>query len=457
MGCERCEGRGRTKLADLSHHLARRNGRTTATRCVWMHVNRPGRVVVDAPILGELKPRLPTPVGQLLQTSPRFRTLPWTDQLSMAPLMLAAIDVGAERERYDNMSAEELFRICGVTKRLHDEFLKPLLLVGLFAPPEEVSAAAMLETFYFYALAHQNDFDVRWCRSTVADAFFAPMVRDIEADGGRVLARKFVRDVKAVGNQVNTVVAQDEEGNRVEYQADAVVFAVGISGMKKILQTSRTLGSRSEFNGVMNLKSIDCVATRLWFDRIVPTKTPSNVISGFYDDIGGTFFHLNDIQDEFKNADGSVIAADFYHANALLPMTDEQIVAEVKSNLAACIPGYADANVVDSAVLRFPQAVTHFSPGSERYRMTQTTSFDNVFVAGDWVKELDHGSNGLSQERAYVTGLSAANLAMSKLGLSKKAGILQVEPDEAHIAAAKQLNRSLHYILDATGIPQLFL
>jgi hypothetical protein len=27
--------------------------------------------------------------------------------------------------------------------------------VGLFAPPEDISAATMLETLYFYALAHQ--------------------------------------------------------------------------------------------------------------------------------------------------------------------------------------------------------------------------------------------------------------------------------------------------------------
>jgi hypothetical protein len=42
------------------------------------------------------------------------------------------------------------------------EFLKPTLLVGLFAPPEELSAAVVIETLYFYALGHQNDFDVCW-------------------------------------------------------------------------------------------------------------------------------------------------------------------------------------------------------------------------------------------------------------------------------------------------------
>ena len=53
--------------------------------------------------------------------------------------------------------------------------------------------------------------------------------------------------------------------------------------------------------------------------------------------------------------------------------------------------------VVDSAVLRFPGAVTHFSPGSYSSRPLQTTSYPNIFVAGDWVKGVPHGANGLSQ------------------------------------------------------------
>jgi hypothetical protein len=36
-----------------------------------------------------------------------------------------------------------------------DDFIRPTLLVGLFKPPEELSAAVAMELLYYYALAHQ--------------------------------------------------------------------------------------------------------------------------------------------------------------------------------------------------------------------------------------------------------------------------------------------------------------
>lgn len=44
------------------------------------------------------------------------------------------------------------------------------------------------------------------------------------------------------------------------YDCDAVVFAVGISGLQKIVAGSRTLGQREEFRRVNNLGSLDVLA-----------------------------------------------------------------------------------------------------------------------------------------------------------------------------------------------------
>ena len=61
------------------------------------------------------------------------------------------------------------------------------------------------------------------------------------------------------------------------------------------------------------------------------------------------------------------------------------------------LPISRECKLIDSWVGRFPQAVTCFSPGSYDNRPRQALDGSNVFVAGDWVKGVDHGANGLSQ------------------------------------------------------------
>lgn len=38
------------------------------------------------------------------------------------------------------------------------------------------------------------------------------------------------------------------------------------------------------------------IATRLWYDRKLPTRYPANVLSGFEPSAGATFFNLNELQ-----------------------------------------------------------------------------------------------------------------------------------------------------------------
>eukprot|EP00879_Flechtneria_rotunda_P028371 GHRR01030475.1.p1 GENE.GHRR01030475.1~~GHRR01030475.1.p1 ORF type:complete len:457 (+),score=95.91 GHRR01030475.1:1370-2740(+) len=422
----------------------------------------PKGLTTEAPVFSKL-PRLPTLVGQFVHTAPLHWNLPLQERLTMLPFLLSFMDYDASievYERYDKISARELFRQWRVSQRCYEEFLRPTLLVGLFAPPEDISAAAMLETLYFYALAHQNDFDVCWPRGSIAETIFTPMVKRIQAAGSQVKGGQLVTHLLPGpdGRSIATVVSRDvSTGQTTSHQCDAVVFAIGITGMQKLVQQCRVLGTRQEFRKIMNLRSIDVIATRLWFDRLVHTRYPANVLSGFEATAGTTFFNLNQLQDEYKESPGSVITADFYNASALLPLSDQEVVERVQSHLAVCEPAFGTAQVVDSAVLRFPKAVTHFSPGSYANRPYQVTSICNCYLAGDWVKGVLHGANGLSQERAYVTGLTAANLVIDQCGVGQKAVVLDVESDEPHIAAAKQLNQSVRGLLDGFGIKSPFL
>jgi uncharacterized protein with NAD-binding domain and iron-sulfur cluster len=394
----------------------------------------PAGLEVESPIFQE-EPMLPTPLGTFLYT--KFKRLPLIDRLSALPLLYAVLDFDnsdAAWRRYDRVTARELFKQFGVSARLYRDAFEPMLLVGLFAPGEQCSAAAALGMLYYFILAHQPNFDVVWCRGTVGEKIFRPWVDRIEKLGAKVLTNRRVTDLIAgSNNQVTNVVCGGET-----FEADAVIFAVGVTGMQKIISSSPALQNRKEFRDAMNLGAVDVLATRLWFDRKIDIPLPSNACFGFSPTTGWTFFDLNALHDEFRSEPGTVVEADFYHANQLIPLKDGEIVELVQRDLATCIPAFGEAKVIDSSAIRLPRAVTHFAPGSYQYLLPAVTSYDNVFMSGDWVVNR-HGS--WSQEKAYVTGLEAANLVISRFGRGSKAAIIPVEADEPHIQIGRSIDR----------------
>lgn len=409
----------------------------------------PNGLEVESPIF-QNEPQLPTPLGTFLY--PRFQRLPLIDRVSALPLLYALIDFDNSDEawrRYDKVTARELFKQFGVSARLYRDAFEPMLLVGLFAPGEQCSAAAALGMLYYFILAHQNNFDVVWCRGTVGEKIFQPWVERIEKLGGKVLTNKKVSDIIIDDRQTVTgVVCGDEV-----FAADAVILGVNISGIKKIVSNSTNLRNYPEFRDLNNLGGIDVLATRLWFDKKINVPLPSNACFGFDPTTGWTFFDLNNLHDEYRYESGSVIEADFYHANQLLSMSDDRIVEKVHRDLSTCVPAFREAKVIDRSIIRVNGGVTHFSPGSYQYLLKAQTSVKNLFLSGDWIVT-SHGS--WSQEKAYVTGLEAANLLIDRFDIGRKANIIPVEPDESHIQLLRTLNRSMRD-LGKTFLPDFWL
>ena len=396
----------------------------------------PAGLEVESPIFQDL-PRLPSPLGTFAYT--QFKRLPLSDRLSALPLMYAVVDFDNSDDawkRYDGITARELFRQYGVSERLYRESFEPMLLVGLFAPGEQCSAAAALGMLYYFILAHQADFDVVWCRGTVGEKIFKPWCDRIKDLGGKILTDRRVSDVQVDDSgKVTGVICGNES-----FEADAVIFSVGISGMQKIVASSPALQKRREFRNLMNLGAIDVLAVRLWFDRKIKIPRPSNACFGFDVTTGWTFFDLNALHDEYADETGSVIEVDFYHANQFLPLDNQEIVVIVQKYLASCLPEFEIAKVVDSSVIRLPRAVTHFAPGSYQHLLREITSFPNLYMSGDWIIT-SHGS--WSQEKAYVTGLEAANLVIQQFSHGNMTQILPIESDEPHIQIARSLNQTL--------------
>lgn len=172
-------------------------------------------------------------------------------------LLLAAVDVVVDDQK----------QLGACASRHAPGAAQPALLLSCRrAPRPRLHPRAPCRTHLTAALAHQNDFDVCWPRGSIAETIFTPLVGRITAAGGRVLGGQLVTDLVpgADGASVSAVVSRDvSTGEVTSHECDAVVFAIGISGMQKLVGAVPLLGERAEFRAVMNLRSIDVIATRL--------------------------------------------------------------------------------------------------------------------------------------------------------------------------------------------------
>lgn len=62
-------------------------------------------------------------------------------------------------------------------------------------------------------------------------------------------------------------MAISKEGEEAIFEADAIVFAVGVGAMQRIVASSPVLSGRPEFANINQLGTVDVSAVRLWLDR----------------------------------------------------------------------------------------------------------------------------------------------------------------------------------------------
>jgi uncharacterized protein with NAD-binding domain and iron-sulfur cluster len=436
-------------------------------------------------VFGE-SPQLPSPLGQAFATINNFKRLPLTDRLSIAGLLVAMLDLNrndAVYEQYDGIDALTLFKQLRISDRMINEFLRPILLVGLFKPPEELSAAVTMELLYYYALAHQDSFDVRWIKSkSIAEQLLAPLSQrlrnqhHLDVLGGTLASRL---NVSPDGTSVTSVETHSLATGRsaVIHDVDAVVLAVGAKGMGALMANSPECAALSpELVRAGTLGAIDVVSVRLWLDRTVPVADPANVLSRFQalQGSGATFFMLDqlqpDTQQELWGADpvqGSVVASDFYNSTAIAELSDQRIVDCLMQELLPMVqPDFRTAQVVDQDVRRYPRSVSLFSPGSFKQRPPLETSMSSIVCAGDWVRMEDRefGAKGLCQERAYVCGLEAGNSLLKRKIVS---GTMQSQPlqhpvipiraDEPQVVFGRTINKLVMDQLDLFGLKHPWL
>ncbi|KAG8065718.1 hypothetical protein GUJ93_ZPchr0004g39556 [Zizania palustris] len=445
--------RWRSVRADASPEADTRRKKVAVAGAGWAGLAAAHHLVkqVEFPIFHD-QPRLPAPFGMLAY--PEFPSLPLIDRLTSVPVMTAVIDfdnTDTAWKKYDSMSARELFKMSGCSQKLYKEVFEPAIQAALFAPGEQCSAAATLGMLYYYMLSHQENSDLLLCRGEVEDIIFSPWLKSLELKGLTFLGSTVPTSLAI--NKDTACVSGIVCGEEV-HEADAFVLASGLSPLQCIIKNSPFLQSQQEFANLLHLSTIDVISIKLWYDKKITIPKAANVCSGFDNPYGWTFFDLTSIYDDYTDEPTTVVETEFYNASHLLPLNDEQIVSEASSHLIKCIQDFEGATVIQQMVRRSPKSTMHFLPGSYKYTLRGSTTLPNLFVAGDWIVNR-HGS--FSKEKAYVTGLEAANRVVDYLGDGDFAKIIAVEGDEPHIETARSINRSVNELKTQIPFSEFFL
>eukprot|EP00977_Amphora_coffeiformis_P015108 scaffold4420_cov187-Amphora_coffeaeformis.AAC.3 len=418
------------------------------------------------PVYQEQPVQLPTGLAQAVFT--QFLNLPLADKLSAFPLVLAFSEFDDSElswRKYDAVSFRDLCIRLGVSRRCYQEAFEPMILTGLFAPGAECSAAAALgmgecerererkESSHESSQDSQAAFDVQWCRGNIGETIFQPWVKTMEKAGVEFACSTRVTgcEVDKESKKVKAVKCKLEDGSEQRMEAEDVVFAVGAKALNAFATYCPELSGFDEFRRFGNLRGTSVLATRVFLDRNVTVTYSANACWGFDEGVGMTVFDIRalhgDDADTVNDAPGSVIEVDYYHANQILLMNDNDIVAKVKADLNTILGIECErAKVVDAAIVRLPEGINWYFPGSYKYMpKVKSTALDNVFFAGDIVRTR-HGS--WSQEKAYVTGVEAANLILRRdIGH----GVLPVAADEVHVKFGKDLFAFARSILSGRG------
>ncbi|MFC4372799.1 FAD-dependent oxidoreductase [Nocardia halotolerans] len=357
-----------------------------------------------------------TPPWNALAFAARSRTFPLRelrrlDARAAAPL--AAVSIPAIYEWLDHVDAETfLQQIEFPVAARHLAF--EVFSRSFFAPPAQMSAAELAAMFHIYFLGSSEGllFDVP--TSNYDTALWSPLREYLESHGARIRTGSTVTRVQAGGDR--TFRIHDDAGSVTD--ADAVVLATDVAGLRRIVADSPDLGDAQWRSRIQALRSAPpFLVHRLWLDQPVAGHRPAFLATGGMpplDNISVLDRYEHQARSWAEQHNGAVLEL---HAYALPDVRTPEFERETRMRLLARLhelyPETAVARIVGEHV-QWRQDCPLFGVGDHAHRPAVRTPHDKLMLAGDGIRiDLPVAL----MERAATTGWAAANALLAQWGL----------------------------------------
>lgn len=358
---------------------------------------------------------IPAPFHYLaLFARPRFlQMLTLRDLASMfrvlGGLLLAiAYDPAVEDSRLQGRTLADFFRGWSPTLQA--------LFVGLArnftsARPEEVPQAGFIAFLRFYTLLRRDAWAFHYFNRDSDRALIAPLKARVEAKGGTIWTGAAVNHLERV-----------EAGWRVSWPdgeaiAQGVILALDIPGCRDLLTScANTPGSKELIWPLAAPSGV----VRYWFER-APRGAIAGPEAGIFTGsfLLDNFFWLQRFQEPFaawhRVTGGSALESHVYGPPEALTEPDAVLLAKGLLDAQRVWPDLR-GTVIQQSIRRNPPTHSLFSADEAGRHLDVETPWPGLWACGDWVR---YAHPALFMERAAVTGIAAANGALSALGLDQ--------------------------------------
>lgn len=377
--------------------------------------------------------------------SPTFgvRDLLALDARAAAPL--AAVSVPRIYEWLDGIDADTFLRAINfppAARHLAFEVFSR----SFFSRPDEMSAAELATMFHIYFLGSSEGlvFDVP--SASFDAALWSPLRAHLAERGVLFRTRATVTEVDTGGARAFRV--HDGSGEAIE--ADGVVLATDVAGLRRIVAASGDLADRRWRERVDGLRTAPpFLVQRLWLDRPVARNRPAFLATGGLaplDNVSVVDSYEREAKDWAGRHRGSVIELHAYAATPRVGTSDgppegretsgraqwpnaparsgtsagpeAEQVRDLRRRLIARLhtlyPETASARIVTELV-RWHADCPRFGVDEFAARPRVRTPFDGLVLAGDGIRiDLPVAL----MERAASTGWHAANCLLARWGLA---------------------------------------
>jgi isorenieratene synthase len=362
--------------------------------------------------------------------SPTFRMRDLIRINARASAPLATVSVPGIYHRLDHLDAAKFLQDINFPEAAQHLAFE-VFSRSFFAEPSDLSAAELAAMFHIYFLGSSEGLIFDVATGNFGDALWEPLRDYLVGRGVTFRTGRTVSRIDTDGPSAFRV--HDDSGTAAD--ADAVVLATDVAGLRGIVAASPALGDAGWRDQVAALHSAPSfIVLRLWLDRPVRADRSAFLGTGGrkpLDNISVLERYDQGAAEWAGTQRGSVVEL---HAYAVPESTTSDEVREgLLARLHELYPETADATIVGERLLRRADC-PQFAPGDHARRPEVVTPHDGLVLAGDGIRiDLPVAL----MERAATTGFSAANHLLAGWGM--RGHDLQTVPVQGRSAVLRRL------------------